>query len=337
MNEAIRNYIESQFMNLPDTPAVKRAQQELLQMSEDKYAELLAAGVSDNEATGRVITEFGNINELADELGIRGQFDEANGAVFSADTIELTVHDSAEAGEAVQAAIRSAIVIALGVFVLIGALITTAIFDSEGSFTVSASNAGFEAILNLNALPLVLGVAIAVPAFIMGSALNRKFRPFEQGQAALDYHTMKEYQQKLNDNDLKYHTLISLGVALILAGLPLPALINDMDWLPLFGAMLGVPILIVNGRYRTALYVLSKANSKNQKRRQLCGKFESLSGIIACIYWPIVVLIYLAWSFFSDGWNKSWVIFPLAAILFAALLSIVYLWFSRKVKNTNLN
>ena len=43
MNEAVRLYIEAQFQTLPETPEVERAKQELLQMSEDKYGELLAS------------------------------------------------------------------------------------------------------------------------------------------------------------------------------------------------------------------------------------------------------------------------------------------------------
>ena len=37
---------------------------------EEKYRELKRSGKSENEAIGIVISEFGNINELIDELGI---------------------------------------------------------------------------------------------------------------------------------------------------------------------------------------------------------------------------------------------------------------------------
>ena len=47
-----------------------RAKMELGQMMEDKYNELIAEGKMDNEATGIVISEFGNLEELAEELGI---------------------------------------------------------------------------------------------------------------------------------------------------------------------------------------------------------------------------------------------------------------------------
>ena len=53
--QAIRNYLETMFMNLPNTPEVLRAKEELWQMMEDKYTELKNEGKSDNEAVGTVI------------------------------------------------------------------------------------------------------------------------------------------------------------------------------------------------------------------------------------------------------------------------------------------
>ena len=68
--ETIRNYLESMFMSLPNTPEVYRAKDELWQMMEDKYTELKAEGKTENEAVGIVISEFGNLDEIAKDLGI---------------------------------------------------------------------------------------------------------------------------------------------------------------------------------------------------------------------------------------------------------------------------
>ena len=66
----ILNYLDNMFLNLPNTNEVKRAKQELASMMEDKYNELIAEGRKENEAVGIVISEFGNLDELAVELGI---------------------------------------------------------------------------------------------------------------------------------------------------------------------------------------------------------------------------------------------------------------------------
>ena len=68
--EAIRNYLETMFANLPNTPEVLRAKNELWQMMEEKYNKLIADGKSDNEAVGTVIAEFGNLDEISEDLGI---------------------------------------------------------------------------------------------------------------------------------------------------------------------------------------------------------------------------------------------------------------------------
>ena len=68
--EAIREYLSNLFLNLLETPQVLRAKAELMEMMEDKYAELIAEGKTENEAVGTVISEFGNLSELAEALGI---------------------------------------------------------------------------------------------------------------------------------------------------------------------------------------------------------------------------------------------------------------------------
>ena len=69
--ETIKNYLESMFRGLPLTEKVMKAKSELLQMMEDKYSELIRSGKTENEAVGEVIQNFGNLEDLADELGIK--------------------------------------------------------------------------------------------------------------------------------------------------------------------------------------------------------------------------------------------------------------------------
>lgn len=69
----IRDYLESVFSKLPQTPEAHRAKDELGQMMEDKYAELLAQGMSEKEAAKATIDEFGNPDEVLESLGVKPQ------------------------------------------------------------------------------------------------------------------------------------------------------------------------------------------------------------------------------------------------------------------------
>lgn len=68
--EAIRNYLEVMFASLPGTPQVQKAKEELWQMMEDKYTELLGEGLGEDQAVSVVISEFGNLEELKQTLGL---------------------------------------------------------------------------------------------------------------------------------------------------------------------------------------------------------------------------------------------------------------------------
>ena len=48
--ETIRNYLETMFARLPNTFEVQKAKNELWQMMEDKYTELIKDGKTENEA-----------------------------------------------------------------------------------------------------------------------------------------------------------------------------------------------------------------------------------------------------------------------------------------------
>lgn len=68
--ETLKNYLESMFASLPNTPEVMKAKDELYTMMEDKYNELIAEGKPENEAVGIVISEFGNLDEVSESLGL---------------------------------------------------------------------------------------------------------------------------------------------------------------------------------------------------------------------------------------------------------------------------
>ena len=81
--ETIRNYLNTMFAGLPDTPEVRRAYEELAAMMEDKYTEMIAEGHSENETVGTVISEFGNLEELAQTLGIEDYLTGATGSKYT--------------------------------------------------------------------------------------------------------------------------------------------------------------------------------------------------------------------------------------------------------------
>lgn len=74
--DTILKYLEMSFASLPNTEDVFRLKEEMAGNMEDKYRELKSQGKSENEAIGIVIAEFGNIEEIAEELNLNMKYEE---------------------------------------------------------------------------------------------------------------------------------------------------------------------------------------------------------------------------------------------------------------------
>jgi hypothetical protein len=75
--KTIRDYLDTLFLNVPKTPETIKAKEDLVAIMEDHYYELIDQGKSEHEAIGAVISEFGSIDELLQELQVEEVPEEA--------------------------------------------------------------------------------------------------------------------------------------------------------------------------------------------------------------------------------------------------------------------
>ena len=106
----------------------------------------------------------------------------------------------------------------------------------------------------------------------------------------------------------EYALPMLVALLLILAGAGVYPLLLALAGL---GVYLIVRVCIVKGSFDRLLREgdFTATALENERRN------ERLGGV----YWPVVVAAYLLWSFLSGGWHYTWVIWPAAALLFAAL------------------
>ena len=52
-------------------------------------------------------------------------------------------------------------------------------------------------------------------------------------------------------------------------------------------------------------------------------KSNRLLKMIAPAYWLVATAIYLGWSFMTDDWDRSWIVWPIAGVLFGAVCVIM--------------
>lgn len=180
----------------------------------------------------------------------------------------------------------------------------------------------------LGVILLLAMVAAAVAVFVRWGMKLQPFEYLEKEEiritedVALLVHKERKAAQKT------YSRCNVIGVVLcILAVVPVIALAmlppNMDDFLAYFGIclILGMVAVAVNhmvrvGIPRGAEQVLLQEGDytvENKERNQWAGP-------VAGIYWLIVTAIFLAVSLYQDNWDRSWIIWPVAGVLFGALM-----------------
>ena len=51
---------------------------------------------------------------------------------------------------------------------------------------------------------------------------------------------------------------------------------------------------------------------------------------IGSIYWLIVTAIYLGWSLITNKWGITWIIWPVAGVLFGGLMCLCNIFFDKE-------
>ena len=217
--------------------------------------------------------------------------------------------------------------IALAVFLLIispVALIMLGAFSEYGVLDISENAAG-----GIGLIILLLLVAVAVSIFIIYGMKNQPYEFLEKENIDTAYGVtgmVREYKERCA---AVCSTQIVLGVVLCI-----------LSVLPLFGALcvtenelvillcvcllmvivaVGVVFLVLAGMNRGAANMLLQEGdySREEKKR------NRLTSTAAGVYWLLVTAGFLAWSFVTGAWNRTWIVWPVAGVLFPAVMAVV--------------
>lgn len=330
--ETLKNYLESMFMNLPNTPEVRRAKDELWQMMEDKYSELIADGKSENEAIGTIIAEFGNLNEIAEELGIQSvvrpqeySAPQQNEAKENEGTqippLQRRLITIEEAKDFLKDSASSALCIALGVMICILSIV--------GPITMEA----LELSDAYGAVIMFAMIAIAVAIFVANGIRMLKWEFLKKEPCSLDFATSSMVNERRERYLGIYTLLLTLGIMFCIICLipeiildelsPIPGLSNQGD----FGAIamftiaaIGVFMIVLCsctlGGFKRLLSLNDAATmGGNYQMEKPQGYKSPIVEEIMSVYWPTVTCIYLCWSFLTFDWWLTWIIWPVASII----------------------
>ena len=182
---------------------------------------------------------------------------------------------------------------------------------------------------------LLVLVAGAVALFIHCGLQSAPYRyldePFTLEQAAAEL-----VRGRLEADKRAYgRKCVAGGVLCVLAALPLllTAILTGGDALAVVASLCGTLLLAGAG---SALFILAGVPRAAAERLLQIGEYTreakrkgALLEVFSSVYWLAATAVYLLLSF-RNGWDRSWMLWPVAGVIFAALYALLEALTGRK-------
>ena len=183
----------------------------------------------------------------------------------------------------------------------------------------------------IGVLGILIMISIAVSFFIKTNQYENETALIDNEKFELAYGVHSVFSDKLKGFRATYNRRLSLGIfCFIVSFVPLMfvAMFNGgsdtvlmMLIVLLFIMAIGLSIVIpVSAKYEAYTNILEDRTVETIKSKRV-KRAEKL----AAFYWPLLIAIFLGWSLWTMDWGVTWIIWPVGAVLFAALLGLMEL------------
>lgn len=327
--ETIKTYLENLFAGLPEDERLVRAKEEMLSTMEDKYNSLKAEGKSENEAVGAVICDFGNIDELLEELEINRNTQASDDAGRSG---AVVCQGETEA----RAYLRSTHIVGwlagIGVLlVMMGVASLLAINGWVGDYLGKYDIAG-----TLSVVVMLMFIAVGVILFVTAGVKSNNDKQYITQIVEMSEDLKAQLTAEYKKSRTGLGVSIGVGVACIIAGVCALILIASFPPYNVTGAfgaavmmvMIGVGVMLMcaaDGKEDGYKHLLNidKMVTVDAEGNKVVNKKMQAVAIFEAILWPVTVIAFFVWGFVFDGWAISWIVYPIAGILNGCVSSIV--------------
>ena len=190
--------------------------------------------------------------------------------------------------------------------------------------------------LGVGLVSLILMVMAAVALFVYTGFQNAPYEFLEKNEDfELEYGVagMVREKQKAYRKDYVLGMVISVCLCVIS---PVPLLLGAFGGI---GFQLVALLCVTMGIVGCGVYGLVRNGVRWASMQKLLqeGEYQkkekesnSVRETVSSVYWLILTAIYLGWSFLSNDWHITWVVFAVGGVLFAALDRACDLWNKRK-------
>ena len=175
---------------------------------------------------------------------------------------------------------------------------------------------------------LLIMIAAAVGMFIREGMRGKKYEYLEKVDIETEYGVNGMVKERRDAYAETHSRRLIIGVMLcIISAVPLLGAeavhySNNTDLFPI----LCVALLLVMCAVGVKLIVLTCTRQGGYDRLLEEGDYSRLNkkaGKYDGVYWAIATAVYLGWSFATSRWESTWIVWPVAGVLFAAYREIM--------------
>ncbi len=181
----------------------------------------------------------------------------------------------------------------------------------------------------IGVVSLLLLISVAVFFFIIDGMKMKRFEYLETSPIETLYGVTGMVKERKKATEQTNVIMTALGVILCIVS-PIPLLIVSFLGTPdyLITLMVSVLLLFVCG----GVNLLVRAGSMNAACDKLLQegdytikekKKSPVISSVSSIYWILATAIFLAWSFLTNDWGHTWILWPIAGVLFGVVITIV--------------
>ena len=176
---------------------------------------------------------------------------------------------------------------------------------------------------------LFLCVGVALLFFFSCRKHTARFDYLETEVIDTAYGVNGLVRQEKQKSEASHMRLAVLGTLVALLS-PLPLLATALLEMPLMMNIAGVCITILMGGLCAVLFILRGIPRASWDKLLEEGDYTRARktspipvGAISTAFWLIATAVYLGWSLMTNDWEHSWIVWPVAAVLFAGLSAIL--------------
>lgn len=290
--------------------------------------------------SAQTVPDLEKILQLSGLFGVTTDYllkDELESEEYTDSTAESGVKrvTLAEANEFIDWRRSAAVRIAVAVFLCIASVIPLLLLAAASEANMLGMTAEFAGAVGM--VIFLVTVTVAVVIFVYCGFRNAPYAYLDKEVFETEYGVkgMVREKQKAYRNAYVRSNMIGVGICVLSpVALFVGAFSGDefftvlMLTVTLLAVGVGVIFFITAGVRWASMQKLLREGDFSDREKKRSGLKES----VGAIYWLLAVAIYLGWSFATDNWTISWIVWPIAGVLFAAVMQICSLWADREDK-----